>query len=217
MSVSTEDFIKAIYKLKEDGQAALSSAVAKKLSVSNAAVTDMSRKLSAKGLVEYEKYKELQLTNKGWNESLQILRRHRIWETFLYKVLGMNMTEIHTEAEMLEHQTSDNLLQKLDAYLGHPEFDPHGEPIPDKKGKLPKKTGQFSVFESKPGKYRITRIISGDRTIDQYFKSIGVVIGMIISLKEFIPSLSSIEIEINNNAFVLHENLYKKIYLTKID
>ena len=139
MSVSTENFIKSIYLLKSDyGLKANSSNLSKQLNISHAAVTDMSRKLAIKGWIVYEKYKEITLTPDGEKMALNIIRRHRLWELFLSSVLNIPVTKVHQEAEILEHQTSDFLIDKIDEYLGKPNFDPHGDPIPDFEGKLPK-------------------------------------------------------------------------------
>ena len=133
MSVSTENFLKAIFHFQNEGLEANSSRMAKKLGISNAAVTDMAKKLSRQKLIIYQKYKGLKLTEKGRTLAVSIIRRHRLWELFLHDVLGLSWAEVHDEAEMLEHQTSNFLIEKIDKYLGHPEFDPHGAPIPDQR------------------------------------------------------------------------------------
>lgn len=215
MSVSTEDFIKTIYKFRDNNEPSASSAIAEKLQISNAAVTDMSKKLSKKGLVVYEKYKELQLTSKGWNEAKQIIRRHRIWETFLHEVLGLDKTEIHNEAELLEHQTSDNLLNKLEKYLGYPRFDPHGDPIPDKHGNVEHTPDQVPLAEAEKGEYFVSRIITDNKNIDQYLKSIRLELGKKITVDKKVNELCSMMIILENENHLVHENIYKKVYVTQ--
>lgn len=215
MSISTEDFIKAIYKLRDNKEPSTSSAIADQLRISNAAVTDMSKKLSNKGLVIYEKYKELQLTKKGLIEAKQIIRRHRIWETFLHKVLGMNKTEIHHEAELLEHQTTDNLLNKLDKFLGYPRFDPHGDPIPDRHGKIADQPDQLAIADAGKGEYFVSRIITDNQITDQYLKSIGLVLGKQIIVKEKVDELASIMVVLENKQHLIQEKIYKKVFVTK--
>lgn len=131
-SVSVENIVKAIYSLHTLGENVKTGVLAEKLNVSAAAITDISRKLSAKGIIDYEKYKGLNLTMKGRRIAINVIRKHRLWETFLHETLGLSLTEIHDEAENLEHQTSDFLADKLSEYLGHPEKDPHGQEIPKK-------------------------------------------------------------------------------------
>ena len=135
MSVATENFIKAIYNLgrKHEGDTKPGS-IASFLNISNAAATDMAKNLSKKNLVNYEKYKELKLTKEGELLALRIVRKHRLWEALLFKLFNMSLHEIHIEAELLEHQTSDFLAQKMDEYLEFPKYDPHGDPIPDVNG-----------------------------------------------------------------------------------
>ena len=111
--------------------------LADKLEVSNAASTDMVKRLNTQGLLRYEKYKGVELTDQGEKLALRTIRRHRLWETFLINTLGLSWSEVHEEAEVLEHQTSDFLIDKIDQFLDYPEFDPHGDPIPSKDGKIP--------------------------------------------------------------------------------
>lgn len=131
-SVSVENIVKAIYSSHTLGENVKTGTLAEKLNVSAAAITDISRKLSAKGIIDYEKYKGLSLTMKGRRIALNVIRKHRLWETFLHETLGLSLTETHDEAENLEHQTSDFLADKLSEYLGHPDKDPHGQEIPEK-------------------------------------------------------------------------------------
>ncbi len=131
-SVSVENIVKAIYSSHTLGENVKTGTLAKKLNVSAAAITDISRKLSAKGIIDYEKYKGLSLTMKGRRIALNVIRKHRLWETFLHETLDLSLTEIHDEAEHLEHQTSDFLADKISEYLGHPNKDPHGQEIPKK-------------------------------------------------------------------------------------
>lgn len=136
-SVSVDDFLKHVYLIGKDDQLKVtSSLLAKTLQVSNPAVTDMARKLSRKGLVKYEKYQALKLTTQGTARALQLVRRHRLWETFLHQILKMDLQSIHTEAERLEHQSSDELVERIAEFLGQPSVDPHGDPIPGPKGQM---------------------------------------------------------------------------------
>ena len=132
MSVAIENFVKAIYNNDiQDHHNTKPGNIAKKLGISNAAATDMAKKLASKNLLQYEKYQALQLTEEGTKMALNVVRKHRLWESLLFKMFDMSLHEIHREAEFLEHETSDFLANKISEYLGNPKFDPHGDPIPN--------------------------------------------------------------------------------------
>lgn len=136
-SQSEENYIKAIHRLnRKDAEGASTKAIAELLETKASSVTDMLRKLSEKGLVHYQKYKRPQLTEQGEAEAMRILRKHRLWETFLVEKLGFGWDEVHELAEELEHIRSPELTKRLDRFLEHPRFDPHGDPIPDEKGRI---------------------------------------------------------------------------------
>ena len=126
------DSIKAIFKITERNQGTASTnSVAEHLSTSPASVTDMLKRLSEKEYFHYEKYKGVYLTSKGRELATQLIRKHRLWEYFLVNKLQFSWDEVHDIAEQLEHVKSDKLIEKLDAYLGSPKYDPHGDPIPN--------------------------------------------------------------------------------------
>lgn len=138
LSYTEENYLKALLKVTfENGSnAAGTNELASLLAVKPATVNDMLKKLKEKELVAYEKYGKISLTRMGKKLALEIIRRHRLWETFLYKKLEFSWDEVHEVAEHLEHIQSAKLVDKLDQYLEYPEFDPHGDPIPNKKGEL---------------------------------------------------------------------------------
>ena len=136
LSRSEEDHVKAVYALLQRGDSAFTKDIAERLGTKASSVTDMLKKLSEKGQLKHEPYYGVKLTAKGQALALQLVRRHRLWETFLVERLGFGWDEVHEVAEQMEHVASDKLTDKLDEYLGHPHFDPHGDPIPDKHGKL---------------------------------------------------------------------------------
>ena len=133
---STEDYLKGIYALEEQGQTVATSALAKHLKIGDGSVTDMVKKLSERSLINYAPYQGVTLTESGRRLALKMVRRHRLWEMFLVKFLGYSWDEIHEEAELLEHVTSDDLEERLDRALGYPQVDPHGSPIPTASGEL---------------------------------------------------------------------------------
>lgn len=130
-----EDHLKAVHRLLEDGIAS-TNAIAERLSTKASSVTVMLQKLTEKGLLNYQPYKGVTLTRKGREQAVALVRKHRLWETFLVEHLGFGWDEVHEVAEQLEHIQSPKLVDKLDDFLGNPAFDPHGDPIPGKNGAL---------------------------------------------------------------------------------
>lgn len=138
-SFTEENYLKAIYKLQEaNGLIVATSALAQVLGVHAPSVTDMLKKMAGKKLVTYQKSKGVKLTEKGRQVAVGIIRNHRLWEVFLVDKLGYKWDEVHDLAEQLEHIHSEDLTNKLDIFLGFPKADPHGDPIPDANGVLPK-------------------------------------------------------------------------------
>jgi len=137
ISHTEENYLKAIYKISEkESKAASTNAIAKEMSTSAASVTDMLKRLSEKGFINYAKYKGVTLTDEGDLLSKDLIRKHRLWEVFLVNKLNFSWDAVHEIAEQLEHIKSDMLVERLDKYLGYPKFDPHGDPIPDAEGNI---------------------------------------------------------------------------------
>ena len=137
LSTSAEDYLKAVYLLTLSGPYAATTEIAARLSVSAPSVTGMVRRLAEQGLLDHVPYHGIALTAAGKRAALAVVRRHRILETYLVERLGLGWDEVHAEAERLEHAVSDRVLDRMAQALGHPEFDPHGDPIPDVRGALP--------------------------------------------------------------------------------
>jgi DtxR family Mn-dependent transcriptional regulator len=141
-SLTVENYVKAIFKIcRQDGnKLAATGRLAVALDVSPGTVTSMLKALSDSGLATYTPYEGVQLTESGLTLALEIVRRHRLIESFLAKVLGMSWDEVHEDAEQLEHSVSKRLVERIDEFLGHPEYDPHGDPIPGQDGVLPERS-----------------------------------------------------------------------------
>lgn len=138
-STSKENYLKAIYHLQTGTDMVTTNELARELQTRPASVTDMLKKLKDQGLLIYEKYRGFRLNSQGEQVALQIIRKHRLWEFFLVEKLHFGWEEVHEVAEELEHISSKKLIDRLDAYLGHPRSDPHGDPIPDKHGNFVKR------------------------------------------------------------------------------
>ncbi|AOZ98957.1 metal-dependent transcriptional regulator [Flavobacterium commune] len=139
MTFSEENYLKAIYHLTVVSSSGVSTnAIAEVMETKASSVTDMLKKLAEKDLVNYKKYQGVSLTDKGKLEAKMIVRKHRLWEVFLVEKLAFSWDEVHDIAEQLEHIKSEKLINKLDDFLGNPTEDPHGDPIPNAQGLLPK-------------------------------------------------------------------------------
>ncbi len=215
MSVSTENFLKYIYLYSNERASALTSGqLAEKLNVSSAAVTDMARKLGKKGLLDYKPYRSLVLSEKGRMLALKVVRKHRLWELFLHEVLGMDLLRVHEEAEKLEHNTSDFLIDEISRYLGEPDFDPHGDPIPGNKGSLPSEQDIIPMGETRKGKvYTIKKLRNYDSHTSEMYDHYGLHQNMeFLVLKKF-GFDGSIEISTKENShLVISRQLAECIY-----
>jgi DtxR family Mn-dependent transcriptional regulator len=215
MSVATENFLKTVYQLSMiPGNSAKPGIVAQVLDITNAAATDMARNLSEKGLIQYRKYKEIKLTEAGRKEALWVIRKHRLWETFLHQVLNINLGEIHREAELLEHQTSDFLAGKINEYLGNPEFDPHGDPIPNQRGEVKIEKSFIPVFQAKEGKeYIIKRLYSSDDVFFEFCETNNLIINTTVVIEKQYPKQGMTSIKKGKTKIILNKDFTKRIYV----
>ena len=144
-SIAAENYLSIISNyLSPDGKIK-PNIIASKLSISNAAVTDMMKKLAKEGLIVYTRYKGIELTVEGKNIALKIIRRRRIWEVYLYQILGMPLDKVYDEAGWLSHSSSDYVINRLEDLLNFPNYDPHGYPIPSKDGRIPKLKTNYTI------------------------------------------------------------------------
>ena len=136
-TTSEENYIKSIYHLQQETGLVNTNSLAAEMHTRAASVTDMLKKLKAKKILQYERYKGFKLNEAGKKAALDVVRKHRLWEFFLVEKLKFDWDKVHPIAEELEHISSDELIHRLDNFLGNPSFDPHGDPIPDRHGKIP--------------------------------------------------------------------------------
>src|SRR5688500_327577 len=201
LSYTEENYLKAIYRLSEGGlKAVLTNEIAESLKTKAASVTDMIKKLSSKNLLSYEKYYGAKITKYGKSQALSVIRKHRLWETFLVEKLHFNWDEVHDVAEQLEHIQSPLLIEKLDEFLGYPTADPHGHPIPDKDGKVPSMK-LIPLSESVINKKAVVRSVKdGSPSFLQYLSKIGIYIGAKIAILDKIEFDKSLEVLIDNKS-----------------
>ncbi len=213
LTISKENYLKTIYHKKRlDGKPVSASSIAEELNISNAAISEMAKKLSSEGLLDYTKYKGMVLTNKGEQQALKVVRKHRLWELFLIDVLGLSWSEVHDEAEKLEHQTSEYLIDKIDEYLNFPEFDPHGDPIPNKNGKLPEVPERLPLHLCEVGKtYLISRVDDRNSQLVNYLSRIGLNLNKEIHILEKMEFDNSIKVSVESDEILLTEKVVNSI------
>ena len=218
MSVSTDDFIKTIFKNEmNEGLDTKPSSIAKSLGITNAAATDMAQKLAVKNIVKYEKYKELKLTKEGERIALTLLRKHRLWETFLYKTLNLSLHEIHREAEMLEHQTSEFITEKISLFLDHPEYDPHGDPIPQRNGILMKEKNRITLSNANEGKnYEVCRLNHSDKEFFDFCTDKDIKVGALLKVLKQLPDNKMTEVQLKSSTLLLNFDFAKTIQVKPI-
>lgn len=217
-NISQQNFLKAIYQLSSDAKSYVSfSALVDLLQISNAAISDMSSKLSEQGLIDYQKYKGIKILPKGKKIALDVIRKHRLWELFLLENLDIKWSEVHSEAELLEHCTSDFLADKIDEKLNYPLIDPHGEPIPDKKGILRAFIKDLPLSKSIVGKkYEITRVNDRDIELIKYLSSINLKLNELIDVVEILDYDYSVTIIHNNKKLMLSSKISQNIFITEL-
>ena len=182
-SSSVGDYLKAIWELGGEGTASTKD-VAERLSISSASVTNMFVRLREMGLAEYERYQGASLTEAGRVEALGLLRRHRLIETFLLKCLGYSWEAVHEEAESLEHTVSDQFTERLAEFLGHPEHDPHGDPIPAADGTM-EQDDSFPLSTATTGqRVRIYRVGDEEAAKLAYLEEHGLTPGRELEVRE---------------------------------
>ncbi len=197
-SQSEENYIKAIYHLGVEVTKGISTnAIAKRLETKASSVTDMIKKLSEKEVVVYKKYQGVTLTDFGKKTAANIIRKHRLWEVFLVEELNFSWDEVHEVAEQLEHIKSPKLIDELDAFLGYPKRDPHGDPIPDKDGNLPQIQKSLLATLQKNEK--------------------GVCVGVNDTSSEFLRFLDKQEIGLGQDIEVLDKEPFDDSFLVKIN
>lgn len=215
ISFTEENYLKAIYHLSQGGtRTVMTNELAEAMQTKAASVTDMIKKLSAKSLIQYERYYGVQITPEGKQQALQIVRKHRLWETFLVEKLGFAWDEVHAVAEQLEHIQSPQLINKLDAFLGYPKADPHGDPIPDQHGKVKAQPliGLDQVAIGK--KATIATVRDSDTELLKFLDKIGARPGKVIQVVRREAFDKSMEVMIDKKKFFISLDVSRNILLS---
>jgi DtxR family Mn-dependent transcriptional regulator len=213
LSSTEENYLKVILALsKKNEEAVHTNAIALELNVAAATATDMCKKLAAKKLIIHEKYKGVLLTKSGFSKAGLIIRKHRLWETFLVNKLGFKWDEVHDLAEQLEHVQSDELVNRLEVLLGHPKVDPHGDAIPDKNGTIPP-SKSMPLIKADTHDLHVVRGV-GDQSSKflQLLNKLNIGIGSRIKITEKFEFDHSMAIKVDQNKIVhISEQVAKNI------
>jgi len=208
---SEENYLKAIFHLQEKEATVTTNALAESLQTKAASVTDMMKKLSAKKLLHYKPYYGFSLSTEGKRVALHIIRRHRLWEYFLSEKLKFDWNEVHTLAEELEHVSSPQLTDRLDKYLDYPRFDPHGDPIPDKKGKI-REASILPLSQLSPQKTaEVCRVTNQSAEMLELLQHKNIGIGTRLVVTRHFQFDQSVEIKIKRTLVTISAELAKNI------
>lgn len=197
LSYTEENYLKAIWSLSAEAGEVTTSHLSLQLKNKAASVTEMLKRLAQKKLIHYEKYKGVRLSTKGQKIAVGIVRKHRLWEVFLMQELKFNWDEVHDIAEQLEHIRSEELIERLDAFLGHPRRDPHGDPIPDIHGHF-KPNKMLALDKAEPKKiYVFTGVREHSPAFLQHLTALGLRIGDELRIMERVVFDNSLKVRVN--------------------
>ncbi len=210
LSHSEENYLKEIFHLSGLTEKRVSTnGLASRLNTKASSITDMLQKLSDKKLVEYVKYKGCFLTEEGERIAIQIIRKHRLWETFLVNKLSFGWEEVHDVAEQLEHIDSEKLIDSLDRFLNYPKFDPHGDPIPDKDGKIVYRKSKIKLLDAATNsRVEIVRVNEDSLALLKFLERHQLTLGTELDVLEKFPFDDSMSVRVGE---MLEINLSKKV------
>jgi len=213
-----ENYLKAIYKLSDQGSTVVNTnSVAGQLHTKASSVTDMLKKLSEKKLINYEKYQGVTLTKAGDKVALKIIRKHRLWEVFLVDQLKFKWDEVHDIAEQLEHVVTPEMVNRLDKFLDFPKFDPHGDPIPDKKGVVSNRMEFFLADLNSVDKGMIVGVNDSSPEFLQYLEQKQLILGTKVRLLEKFTYDNSMAIEMNGKSeMTISNKVARNINISKV-
>ena len=214
MTTSEENYLKVIYHLSQVSPKGVNTnAIAGMLETKASSVTDMLKKLSDKDLVSYQKYQGVTLTEKGFLSAKMIVRKHRLWEVFLVDKLQFSWDEVHEIAEELEHIQSIALIDKLDAFLGHPDFDPHGDPIPNRQGEI-KKTSKLLLSEAELNQeYQCVGVKDSSSEFLKYLDKQKIALGSVFKVIEKESFDDTLTVEINAQEKIISNKIANNLYV----
>jgi DtxR family Mn-dependent transcriptional regulator len=216
-SLTIENYVKSIYQLSSaaDGELASTGALAEALAVSPSTVTSMLKTLSESGLAEYVPYGGAKLTDAGRTLALRVVRRHRLIELFLVKTLNLTWDEVHAEAEHMEHAVSDLLVDKIDAFLGFPQSDPHGDPIPSADGTIAASAGMSLASLAAGDRFQVVRVSDQSPEFLRYLTDAGLEIGAGGSVAECRPQAGVVVLNVGGRQTTLSGEIAAKLLVVR--
>lgn len=211
-----QDYLKAILSIELKGGKPSTTAIATRLSTQPASVTGMLKVLSDHNLVSYVPYQGAVLTSAGKVQAINLVRKHRLWETFMVEKLGFGWEEVHDVAEQLEHIDSPKLIEKLDAFLGHPRFDPHGDPIPDADGNILDRRSLVEVSTLKVGdKASVRGVLGSSDSFLKHLDDIGIKLSLDFAVKKIFEYDGSVQVTVDKEEKVWSKKLVEQLLVEK--
>ena len=217
ISVAMEDYLKAIYRIQQDQDRVTTQALATELGLSSASVTNMVKRLADLSMVEHNRYYGVRLTEAGTKVALEVIRHHRLLELYLAEAMGFEWDKVHDEAERLEHHVSTEFETRMDELLGHPEYDPHGDPIPSRQGELP--SSEWHPLNEEPaGSTVVLRRVS-DRDSDhlRFLTEIGMSPGVTFTVLESDSDSGDLQIGLDGATHRIPESLAGSMQVERSD
>ena len=216
-TISVENYLKAIFS-HQTGEEGLvkTKEIAAALEVSLPSVSGMIKNLADEGMVDYEPYRGVRLTEKGRRAALRVIRNHRLIEVFLVQTLGYTWDEVHNEAERLEHAVSDTLVERIDAFLNYPRFDPHGDPIPTAEGEIHRRQLP-TLAETEAGReVKVERVLDQAPEVLKYLDRVGLRPGAILEVREILPFDGQMFLFVRGDEVVISRTLASKLLVTTL-
>ncbi|AVI50701.1 iron-dependent repressor [Pukyongia salina] len=213
-SLAEENYLKAIYHLEQEVKGEVSTnSIADRMATKPSSVTDMIQKLAEKNLLSYKRYKGAVLTSEGRKIAADVIRKHRLWEVFLVEKLDFHWDEVHEIAEQLEHVHSEKLISRLDQFLGSPDFDPHGDPIPDKHGNIKRTEKKLLSELEKKQRGVCVGVKESSSDFLQYLDKKKITIGtkILVLGKEFFDG--SMVIQVGRDQFFISKKIAENLYV----
>ncbi len=211
-----QDYLKIIYKLGAEQKPVNTNAISDRMCIAQGSVTGMLKKLAELNLITYTPYHGVRLTDAGKNIALEIIRHHRLLELYLAEALGYSWDRVHDEAEKLEHHISEEFEDRVAEFLGNPDFDPHGAPIPSKDGTLPDRLLAPLDSAQTGSRVRVEQVSDSDPEILRYLGNLGIFPTVELDVLERIPFGSTLLVQIGGTRYHLGEKLTQSIMISKI-
>lgn len=210
---TVEDYLRSTYRLEEREGKASNTAIAKELAITASAVTEMARRLADAGLLSYQRYQGLRLTKVGRELAVQVTRRHRLWEVFLIRHLGFEWDQVHDLADQLEHIGAEELIDRLEAFLGYPAHDPHGDPIPNRSGEIVERPLKPLAQLASGDEGVVARVSDEFPELLRYAASLGLAIGSQVRLVEHIAFDCSVRLLADGRESVVSDKLANSVFI----